>query len=262
MRGSMNLIDADYPDWDMFDGSELSTVSSLGAKIGLVEWAADTGTAPPLCGVLLDGEYLVATDRYRLARVPCKIDGLPKPIIVPAGILSTVLRAMGDTNVGVVGKQLALEPDPYTQITTVIYDVDFPPVQSLFSYNYEAEVEVSKVDLLDKLNRACQYSGAERNPVIRTFWGKGGIAVMMENAEIGLIGDVVECPGQLAHDRIEILFTPKNLIDAVNHSPDAKIKLHYDVTETDPRISKHIRVDGGAGYQCIVMKRQHAQPTV
>jgi DNA polymerase III sliding clamp (beta) subunit (PCNA family) len=143
----------------------------------------------------------------------------------------------------------------------VIYDVQFPPVGPLFAYEYEGSVQVDKAEFLEKLNRACQYAGAERNPVLRTFWGKGGISIMMENSEIGMIGDTIDCHGQLNHGRIEILFSPKILSDAVSHSPESKIKIMYDITETDPRISKHIKVDGGAGYECIVMKRQHAQPT-
>lgn len=262
MRGSMNLIIDQFPDWEMQDTSNLSTVSSLGARIDLVEWAADSSAQPPLCGVYIDGEYLSATDKYKVARTPCKIEGLEKPVVIPAGILGNVLKALGDTQLGVMGTQLVLAPDDYTQVATVIYDVQYPPVGSIFAYEYESSVEVSKAELLEKLNRAGQYAGAERNPVLRTFWGKGGLSIMMENSEIGMIGDTIDCPGQLDHRRIEILFSPKILVDAVSHAPDAKIKLWYDSTITDPKISKHIKIEGGAGYECIIMKRQYVAPTV
>lgn len=261
MRSSMNLIDDDsYPDWDMFDSSNLTMVQGLGQRVAMVEWAAASDGTPPLGGVHLDGEYAYATDRYKVARVPCKIN-LVKPITIPAGILGQCLKSMGDTGMGVSDTQLLLAPDDWTQLKTVIYDIQYVPVKMLFdTTGYEHTCEVNKSDLLDKLNRAGSYAGAERNPLLTTYWGKGEIAVVMENPEVGLFGDVVECPGQLDHKRVVIRFTPKNLIDTLNNAPDAKVKLHYDL-EPDAAISKTIKVTGGAGFECMVMKRQETRPS-
>jgi DNA polymerase III sliding clamp (beta) subunit (PCNA family) len=261
MRASMQLIDNEsYPDWDMFDSSELTMVSGLGGRVGMVEWAASTDNNPPLCGVYLDGQYAVATDRYRLARVPCRIDKLPKPIIIPSGILGQALKTMGDTGVMATPSQLLLAPDDYTQLRLAMYDATYPPVHKIFETEYEEVAEVNKTDLLEKISRANQYAGAERNPLLRTFWGKGEIAVMMENAEVGIVGDVVECPGFLDHPRVEINFTPKNLTDALNNAPEAKVKIHYGRTEAGLKLPT-IKIDGGAGYEAWVMKRQEARPT-
>lgn len=261
MKSSMNLIDDDsYPDWDMFDASTLKMVQGLGQRVGMVEWAAASDGTPPLGGVYLDGEYAYATDRYKLARVPCKID-LVKPITIPSGILGQCLKSMGDTAMGVSATQLLLAPDDWTQLKTVIYDIQYFPVKMLFdTTKYEFTCEVNKSDFLDKLNRAGSYAGAERNPLLTTYWGKGEIAVVMENPEVGLFGDVVECPGYLDHKRVVIRFTPKNLIDALTNAPDAKVTLHYDL-EPDAAISKNIKVTGGAGFECIVMKRQETKPS-
>lgn len=262
MKSSMQMIDeTEYPNWEMFDTSPLSTVQGLGQRVGMVEWAASSDGTAPLAGVYLDGEHAYATDRYRLARVPCKID-LEKPITIPSGILGQSLKSMGDTEVGVSGMQLLLAPDEWTQLRTVIYDTPYPPVKMLFdTETYEAKVELNKTHLLEKLARANNYAGADRNPLLQTFWGKGEIAIMMVNSEIGLFGDVIECPGQLDHARVEIKFTPKNLADALNHAPENNVTIHYDHIVNDPRINKNIKVDGGAGYECLVMKRQEARPT-
>lgn len=262
MKATMGLIDDDaYPDWEMFDGSSLTTVSALGGRVAMVEWAATNDGTPPLCGVYLDGEYAYATDRYRLARVPCKLD-LAKPIVIPAGILGQCLKSMGDTGMQANEHQLLLAPDAYTQLKTVIYDIQYFPVKMMFdTTQYETHVEINKVDLLEKLNQANSYVGAERNPTVRTFWGRGEIAVMMENQEMGLFGNVVELPGQLDHARVEIKFSPKNLMDALVHAPENKVTIHYDNLTTDPRVSKNVKVTGGAGYECIVMKRAATQPT-
>jgi DNA polymerase III sliding clamp (beta) subunit (PCNA family) len=262
MRASMNLIDNEsYPDWEMFDGSELTMVGGLGGRVGMVEWAASGDNSPPLCGVYLDGEWAVATDRYKLARVPCKIENLPRPIIIPSGILGQALKTMGDTGVMATANQLLLAPDDYTQLRLAMYDAKYPPVERIFDTQYEAVVEVMKTELLEKVQQANQYAGAERNPMLRTFWGKGEIAVMMENAEVGIIGDVVECPGFLDHARVEIKFTPKNLTDALSNAPESKVKIHYGYTEEGLK-TPTIKIDGGAGYQAWVMKRQEARPTV
>lgn len=261
MKSTMQLIDdSNFPDWEMFDSSEFTQVTALGQKISMVEWAASSDGTPPLCAVYLDGENVYSTDRYKVARFPCKID-LEKPVMIPSGILGTSLKAMGDTGVGRTEHKLLLAVDDWTQISTVLYQESYPPVKMFFDTVYEAAVEVNKADLLEKLNRANSYSGAERSPTVRTFWGQGEIAVMMENAEVGLFGDVVEVGSGLGHRRVPINFTPKNLIDALNHAPGNRVTLHYDYTESDPRIKKTIKVVGDGGYECVVMKRAESKPT-
>jgi DNA polymerase III sliding clamp (beta) subunit (PCNA family) len=242
----------------MFDGSELTMVSALGARVAMVEWAAASDGIPPLCGVYLDGTYAIATDRYKLIRIPCKID-LPRPVLIPSGILGQALKTMGETGVGLSGTQFLLAPDDYTQLRTVIYDAQYVPANLIFATEYEAVVEVDKAEMLDKIGRACNYAGAERNPVLKTFWGKGSIVVMMEDAEVGLFGDVIECPSQLQHDRIEIMFSPKYLTDTLSHAPDPKVKISYDFSHNN---TPHVRIDGGSGYFGWVMKRKDSRPTV
>lgn len=248
------LIDS-YPDWDMFDSSELSTVTGLGSKLSAVEWAASAHNDPPLCGVHLDGTSAIATDRFSLARVPCKLD-LPKPITIPAGILSGLLFTMGDTAVGINGHQLLLAPSDFMQVITVIYDIDYPPVGRVMITEYEQTVEVSKGALLDKLNRANQFAGNDRAPMLKVYFGKGEIAPLMVNPEVGLIGDVIEVDGQIPHPRVELKFTPKNIISAVNRAPGDRIKLGYNPTEAN----KPLYVSDGTGYESWVPLRRDNAP--
>lgn len=257
LKGTVMLMDeATYSDWDMFDSSTLKTVPTLGGRIAMVEWAASGDGLPPMCGVYLDGKYAMATDRYKVARVPLEID-LVKPILVPAGILGTSLKAMGDTGVGVSDTQLLLAPDDYTQLTTVLYDSQFPPVQVVFNTEYEEEVEVNRDAFIALLQRAGQYAGADRNPSVRTYWGKGELAVFMENSEIGTIGDIIELP-TATHKRIQIGFSPKYLIDALTHAPDSKVKIKYH--STPENTCPTIYIGGGSGYECWVMKRKIMPP--
>lgn len=260
MKSTMRVMDDDsYPDWELFDNSNLTQVAALGQRISMVEWAAEPSGTPPLCGVYLDGEWAVATDRYKVVRVPCKIENMPKPVLVPSGILGQTLRAMGETSVGYSGHQFLLAPDNYTWLTTTVYDADWPDLSKIYNFEYDGQVQINKADFIEKLGRSSNYAGADRNPLLRTFWGKGEIALMMENTEVGLFGDVIEMPGSLDHRRLEILFTPKLLLDCLNNAPDQKVTVHYDIAENDPVTRPTIRIDGGAGYQAWVMKRRPAQ---
>ena len=261
LRASMVLMDEEsYPDWEMFDSSTMTQVPALGSRIAMVEWAASSDSIPPTCGVYLDGQFAVATDRYKLARVPCKFQ-IERPVIIPAGILGGALRTMGETGVRVGSTQLLLAPDDWTQLRMMVYDMGYFPVHKVFETEFEHVAEVSKADLLEKLNRAGTYAGAERNPLLRTFWGKGELAVMMENAEVGLIGDVIEVPGALDHARVEIAFTPKYLIETLNNAPDSKVRLHYSTSPVGLK-QPYIKVEGGSGYEVWVMKRVATQPSV
>lgn len=258
MKATMVLADPDYyPHWEMFDGSSLTLVSGLGARIEQVEWAASSDKVPPFCGVHLDGEYAIATDRYRMARVPCKLD-LPKPITIPSGILGSIIKKMGDTYVGIDNNMLLLAPDSYTQIKTVIYETNYPSISGIASLPAVEKVEINREDLLEKLNRANSFAGSDRMPVVRMFFGKGEIAVMMENNEIGLLGDVVECHGQIDHPRVEIKFTPKNIIDVLARSPSSKVVLSYD--PGNPMMP--VKVDNGAGYEGWAVPRKERTPSM
>lgn len=239
-----------YPGWDSFDPAGMSQVNGLGGKLELIEWAASTAPQPPLCGVYLDGNYAVATDRYRLARIPLRLN-LSRPIIIPAGILGSVLRPMGDVGLAVRGSTLEISVDGYHQVQTIIYDMDFPNISKVMQTDYPEQVEVAKTAMLEMLGRANNFAGADRTPILRMYIGREEIAVMMTNDEIGLLGDVVEVSGQATHPRMEIKFTPKNLIDAIGKAPGSKVILHYD--PENPK--RPMLVSDGSGYECWIVPR-------
>ena len=258
MKATMMLADPEYyPSWEMFDGTSMTLVPGLGGRIAQVEWAASPHNDPPLCGVYLDGEWAIATDRYRLARVPCRI-ALPKPIVIPSGILGQSLRQMGDTGVAIGGQMLHLAPDDYTQLQTVIYDVEYPPVSRVMVTDYPQKVTLRKAAVLDVLNRANNFAGADRAPMLRIYVGRGEFAPFMMNEEIGLLGDVLDCPGEADHNRIELKFTPKNLIDAISNAPNDTVALAYD----NEKPNRPVYLDGGSGYEAWVVPRQEKRPEV
>lgn len=245
------LIDHSYfPTWGAFDPDGLISAKDMGGRIAQVEWAA-AATEIPLAGVYLDGEWAVCTDRYRAARVPLSIPDLAEPITIPAGLIGQILKQTGEVQIGIEGEALLIMPDEHTQIRTVIYGGKYPNVKRIMKTDYPQTVKFRKNELIDVINRAMNFVGSNRTPTIRVFFGSEEIACMMSDAEIGLIGDVLEVPGQCTHDRAEVKFTPRNLLDAINSSPNDEVSIGYDPA----KMNGILYVNGGSGYDAWVMPR-------
>jgi DNA polymerase III sliding clamp (beta) subunit (PCNA family) len=257
MSAKINLIDASYfPTWQTFGVDELIVAPDLGAKLSQVEWAASKGTDIPFTGVHFNGEYVVATDRYRFAKVPLLIPQMPRGCTIPAGLITPLLRQQGEIRIGFDGQQLLIMPDDYTQIRTIIYGAEYPSIQKLMNMQWPQKVSVKKADMLTMIERASEMTGSDRFPTLYVYFGLEEIVCMMNNDEIGLLSDVVECPGQITHARHPIKFTPKNLLDAIKNAPSESIDLCYD-----PENSKRpLYVNGGSGYEAWVAPRGDAAP--
>ena len=254
IKARFNLISSDhYPSWSAFDPDGLTPVKDFGGKVALVEWAA-AKDGIPLTGVHFDGELAIATDRYRLCAVPLEIPGLTVPCTVPSGILSSVLSQTGEISLHVDRNQMLLMPDDYTQIRCVVYGEEYLNARRIMDANrdYPQQIKVKKAALLEVMNRTMNFTGSERFPTLRMFFGNEEIACMMQEREQGMIGDVVEVPGQAVHDRTELKFTPKNLTDALGQAPNDEVVIHYD----PERPNKIMYIDGGSGYEAWVMPRR------
>lgn len=254
MKASMRLIDpTSYPEWDTFDADGMSSIAGLGGKLGLVEWAALESPTPPLCGVHLDGEWAMATDQYRIARVPCKVD-LKHAVTIPTGILSSVLRPLTDVSLAVRETTLEILVAEMHQVQTVVYGVNYPAPQlrKIMEIEYPVEIEVSKQDVLSMINLALSMAGHERNPTLKMIFGRGEVAAMLTNVEVGFLGDVLEVPGQASHQRITFMFTPKILTDAISKAPGAKVTLAYDPDV----LRKPFRVSDGSGYAAWIQPKK------
>lgn len=252
-RCKFSLIEMSYyPMWSAFDESNLKTVSNLGGRIAQVEWAA-AKNEEKIDGVHFDGDSAIATDRYRLVKVPMDMT-VEEPITVPSAVLSAVIRQTGDVKVGTDGRMFLVAPDEHTQIRTVMSGHDYPNVQRIMDQNlsYPETIRVKKTELLEIMARSLNFVGADRFPTMRLFFGKEEINIYMADAEKGMLGDAVEIPGQAMHDRVELKFTPKNIMEALEHAPNEEIILGYD-PEKPLRV---FLVDGGSGYLCWVVPRR------
>jgi DNA polymerase III sliding clamp (beta) subunit (PCNA family) len=244
-----------YPEWNPTDGHALTTAPNFGGNITRVEWAASKSGPAPLNGVHLTGEYIIATDSYRIARVPCKID-LPRPITIPAWTIGPLLKQMGDVEVGLDGTLFVAMPDEYTQIKTVTLGENYPPVERIAATQYENEITFRRTELTAQIQNASSFAGADRAPVLQLYIGRQELAVYMENQEIGLFGDVIELPGQADHPRVRIRMTPKMLIDALNNAPNDNVILKYHLDSP----KKPICIDGDSGYEVWLAPRAEKTP--
>lgn len=239
-----------YPEWDVFDPDEMFPAQDLGGRIAQVEWAASSSD-PRLAGVYLDGEFAVATDSFRLACVPLSIPDLPRPVIVPSGLLGQTLRETGEIQIRVTGNMVFIMPDEHTQMKTVILDVKYPPVERILNYEFDSEIEVSRDAVLERLQRVNAFAMGERGVAVQVYLGKEELAFYMANEQIGTIGDVLEVPGYCDHDRFLMRFTPKNLIDGLSKCPNDKITLRYKVNQAQAFLG----IDGGSGYRAWIAPR-------
>lgn len=251
-KAKFNLLDVSYyPQWAAFDPDTLFDVKDLGGRIQMVEWATDKAT-PPLMGVHLNGKHAIGTDRYRLAITEMPIPELDHPITIPAKVISQILRQTGEVKMGFDGHQVLILPDEYTQLRSVVYAESFPNMTRALEQTFDSTIKVKKELFLEILNRASNFAGGDRIPQLKMFIGKEEIAVMMTNDEVGLLGDVYECPGQADHPRFEIMFTPKNIIESVSNAPSAELDFHYNVAKP----FSMVHIDGGSGYKCWVAPRR------
>lgn len=240
----------DYPDWGAFDPDHMFPATDLGGRIDMVEWAASK-SQPEISGVYLDGKIAAATDTYRLACVPLSIPDLVEPIVVPSGLLGQTLRATGDISIGVSGNFLNIMPDQYTQMRSIVMRTKFPNISRVMDQELADKVELNRDQLLELMSRVNAFSLGDRTAAFQVFIGREQVVVGMQNESAGTIRDSLEVPGQALHDRMELKFTPKNIMEALQKAPNKDIELWYNAGAT----KTVVRIDGGSGYKCWAMPR-------
>jgi DNA polymerase III sliding clamp (beta) subunit (PCNA family) len=253
LKAKVPLLDVEYyPTWQSFDPASLESTTGVGAKMSMVEWAAAKDNVAPYAGILFDGEYLYACDKYRLARVPLSIPHLTSPVLVPSNLLSGVLSQEGDVLLGAEGNNLYIMPDQHTQINTVLFEEEYPALDRLTKTEYTHSVKVRKAVFLEIANRVRGISQADRIAGLNVIIGKGELTIYMSDNEAALM-DSVDLPSQADHARHTIVFAPSSIIEAVEHCPSEEVILSYDTS--NPQLI--FRVDGGSGYMAWIATRKN-----
>lgn len=246
-----------YPSWEPYDPDLLEMVPDLGARLQQVEWAAEEHHEVTYAGIHLTGEYAVATDRFRMARVPCEASPITRPITIPAGILKPVIGNLRDVAIGIDQNMFLLMPDTSTQIRTRIYDREYPNISKVLDREWTNKVSFRKQPMIEMIERAQVFVQNDRSPSMTVIVGKGEVAVMCADIETGLLGDVMELPDQCDHTRFKITVTPRNLTDALSASPSDEVEFYYNTEDANGLL----KIDGGSGYTAAIMPRRDMEPT-
>ncbi len=255
MKAKFRMLPPQYfPQWEVFDPERLVSVSGFAERVQQVAWAADE-KAVPLSGVHLTGTEVAATNRYRIATAPCAIPDLEQAITVPSSIFDPIMKNLGDVRLGVDGGHLLLMPDQYTQIKAVIFGEDYPKiVQATAGFTFDHEVKFKKSQIVEMIDMAQVFAGSNRHPKMRLIIGREEVAVMLDEKD-HMMGDVIEVPGMAVHKRINLDFTPRSILEAINAAPSEEVILHYS-PPSDAGRSRPVLIDGGSGYRAWVMPRR------
>lgn len=258
MKARMVMMDSSqYPRWDIANLDDLREAPDFGSSIKRVEWASSKSGPSPLNGIHLDGEFIIATDRYRIAKIPCKIDLPNGPVTIPAGTIGNLLKPVGDVSIGVEGTLFVIMPDEWTQIKTVTIAEKFPDIGKIFGIIYEQTVRVPKAEFIDRVNKAAAFAGADRAPIVTLIIGLGELAIMLRNREVGVFGDVIEIPGEADHPRVKIDITPGMLTSGLSNAPGNTVTFKYNPSN----INLPLGIDGEGGYQVWLAPRTEKSPT-
>ena len=251
MKAKVRIMsDEYYPHWNVFSPDDLSLVSEFATRIKQVQWAAARTGEPPLIGIHLDGEVVIATDRFRISMAPCKIpDLVDNPVTIPGSIFAPLMKTLGDVRLGRTENQLLIMPDDATQIRAAIFGDEYPEIKRIFKRDETSNFQFNKESLIEIIDRVMVMSKNDRNTNLSMIIGREEVAVMMGDSDGSLLGDVVEIPGHATHKRVTFKFQPQNILDAIQACPSDNVSMYY--YEAEPK--KPIRLDGGMGYEALVM---------
>lgn len=240
-----------YTMWEAFDPADLSPVSDFGARLQQVQWAASKNGTPPLTGINLNGTHAGATDSFRVAITPCDVPQLYEPVTIPAATFTPLMKTLGEVRIGRTENQLLVMPDETTQVRATIYAAAYPNISKVWTRAETHCVLINRDHLLEMIEQAMVMGQRDRTPILKMILGMEEIALLMEDQELGLLGNVLEVPGQCVHDRMYIGMTPDNITQALRACPNSDVTIWY--TEGMPK--KPLRLDGGSGYEVLIMPR-------
>jgi DNA polymerase III subunit beta len=187
---------------------------------------------PVLTGVLVrfeDGKLVMAaTDSYRLSVKETALEqGPPQELeaIVPARALSELARigqaGGGDVlEIGVQENQIAFGVDD-VWLTARRIDGQFPNYRQLLPETFEAEVSISREELLDVVRRTALM--AQRKSPLRLRFADGELTVSAQTQDVGESHESL--PIQYAAEPMEIGFNAEFLRDGLESVEDEQVRL-------------------------------------
>jgi DNA polymerase-3 subunit beta len=227
----------DYPRLPEVNPESLVTVSrqALLETIARVSRAASRDESRPvLTGILmrLEGPTLImaATDSYRLAVKETRLEqsvGRELEAIVPARALGELAR-IGQASdaegiaIGVQENQVVFVVDGIV-LTARLIDGQFPNFRQLKPEGFEAEVRLSREEILDAVKRVGVM--AQRNAPLRMRFESGELMIQAQAQDVGEASESL--PISYSGDVLEIGFNPDFLREGFESisEPEVRVKL-------------------------------------
>ena len=239
-----------FPNLPPFDIGDLGVAENFSSRLEQVAWACSPDVAP-LTGVHIDGEHLIATDKFKVAIVPCVVP-LDAPITVPLGTIAPLLRNTSEVRIGSDGSRLMMMTDEFTQATSVIYGSDFPNIIAVIGAAVKGQSFTCTLPIgaLEKaLDRVLVLVSSDRYPVIKMTFKPDGIGIDLDAQTTGQVRDEIEVPVEMEEDELVIWMNPAFVREAMGHAT-GELKIKGGPTGMNP-----VEFSDDTGYQCFVMPR-------
>lgn len=226
---------AEYPALPEFptQGGQIDA-AVFAAAIGQVAVAASRDETLPLLAavhIVIEGESVkvLSTDRYRLAKgqtswAPDTHDASFDLLVKSKVLHDTAKSVQGGGTVTLTvdsqGRTVGFSADG-RQVTTLVVDGDYPPVDRLFPTESPTTVLVNTADLRDAVKRVALV--AEKNAPIRLSFTEGIVTLDAGS------GDDASASEPLAAtvngEDISVAFNPQFLLDGINAIPSPYLRL-------------------------------------
>jgi DNA polymerase-3 subunit beta len=225
----------DYPRLPDVDAATLVSVPrpALLETIAKVSRAASRDESRPvLTGILvrLDGQNLVmaATDSYRLAVKETRLEqdvGRELEAIVPARALGELVRIgqaseAENVEVGVQENQVVFVLDGVV-LTARRIDGQFPNFRQLKPEGFEAEIRLSREEILDAVKRVGVM--AQRNAPLKLRFEEGELTIQAQAQDVGEAKESL--PISYSGDALEIGFNPEFLREGFESLSEAEVRV-------------------------------------
>ncbi len=240
-----------FPRILWFDESGLQAVPNFAQKCQQVAWAIDREHADILSGVHINGTMLTATDKAKLAQVPCAVP-IETPITAPLTVLASVMKNTEEVKLRADARRLYLMTDQDTQCTSVLYMQPYPNVDGL-------------VHLMDTADKTCRINGeafrtivnrmlvlckTERYPLVSLRFKRDSVMIKMDVPDLGRVDDELEISYD-SDEQFDIHFTPGPLMTAMDVCAAKQAVWNFGPTNLKP-----LAISDGTGYRTIMMPRR------
>ncbi len=214
----------------------------------VVDFSIPNQTRPELSGVYLnfqkDKLQLAATDSFRLAEKNLYFEKNNQrstihtqqiSFILPQKTTREIINILSDkkgklklyysSNQVLFEYSMEETPHPQIEIVSRLIEGDYPDYQGIIPKKYQAQVVLSKNDLLNQIKAASIFSGKSNEVKIKVDSKRGGVEIISQNPEYGenrsFLRGNLDYKG--AAKEMEVSFNYRFLVDGLLNIPTPKV---------------------------------------